>query len=180
MIAAPFHSAHSALRWAHGIAGLGVYERPITSRKEEHVRDARREPRFPGLSPMEKHAQAAWIMRAAERCESLTPTERDLVAACFLVPNSPALEAAKRAAIGKVALQVAGYYSYGRAFVEDTVRRFVGEPHQSNAEWATVLGKSKRAVRDTRQPIMARLRKTMTSALEKLDGTMTERGYVAA
>jgi len=177
---APFYSAHSALRWAYGIAGLGVYERPVTSHKEEHQRDPRRTPRFPGLSPMEKHAQAAWIIRAAERCASLTPTERDLVSARFLVPNSPEAESAKQAAIRQVGLQVAGYYSYGREFVEDTVRRFAGEAHQTNAEWAAALGKSKRAVRDSRQTIMNRLRNTMTSALEKLEGAMEERGYVAA
>ena len=123
---------------------------------------------------------AAWIIKAAERCERLTPLERVLITAYFTVPNSPELEKRKADAIRNVAAMMNGYYSYGQEFIRDTVRRYAGETHQDNAEWAATLGKSKRAVRDSRQGVMRRLRKTMDSALEKLDGAMAERGYVAA
>jgi len=178
--AAPFRSAHSALRWANGVAGQGEYQRPVTARIEECEPDVRHTPRFPDLSPIEKHAQAAWIINAATQNSALTPLEQLLVTAYFTMPNTPLQLETKEVAIERVAAVMTGYYSYGPSFIQDAVRRFAGTAHRNNAEWATDLGKSKRAVRDCRQGVIRRLHKIMDSAMDKLDVALEERGYVAA
>ena len=108
-----------------------------------------------------------------------SPLEQLLVTAYFTMPNTPLQLEAKEVAIERVAAVMTGYYSYGPAFIQDTVRRFAGTPHRDNAEWAADLGKSKRAVRDCRQGVIRRLHKILDSAMDKLDAALEERGYVA-
>jgi len=178
----PFRSAHSALTWAHGIAGLGVYDRPVTSRKEKREPGVRVEPKFAGLTPMENHAQAAWITKVAEQCDALTPLEREMLAAYFLVPNSTRIEMAKRRSLQAVALVVNGQCTgrYGEELVANMVRRFCREQHESDAVCAARMGKSKDAVREYRRRVTKRLHDLLDSALDKLDVAFEERGYVAA
>ena len=95
-------------------------------------------------------------------------------------PNTALQEKTKEIAIRRVAATISGYYSYGPSFIQDAVRRFAGTALRDNAEWATDLGKSKRAVRDCRQGVIRRLHKILDSAMDKLDVALEERGYVAA
>lgn len=177
----PFYSAVGAMRWGFGVHGAGCYAPPLMSRMDEQERDPLRPVRFPGLSPLERHGEAAFILRLVEQSAGLNPLELHLVAALYLVPHDADLERKKAIAIGHVAEGLAAGRTRPKAFVEDMVGRFCGErSRRKDREWVQELGVSMRTIETHRPRIFIELEEIHERALVKIEARMRETGRVAS